>query len=123
VLGEKSEPKEALNDTLSPVLLCIEFDVELDMSRTFSAYCGLIALFLGSCGLLVSVTNCAGMIRTSIVSILMSAIAWSYLKQANEIPIGFWLNLYRSGLVVAIAIISFAITRIVSSLQGVGCQY
>jgi hypothetical protein len=108
---------------LISTLLCIKFDIQLDMSRTFSAYCGLIALFLGSCGLLVTVTNCAGMIRASIVSILMSAIAWSYLKQANEIPIGFWLNLYRSGLVVAVAIIGFAITRIISSLQGVGCQY
>lgn len=53
----------------------------------------------------------------------MSAIAWGYLKQANEKPVGFWLSLYRSGVLAAGAIVVFAITRIVTSLQGVGCQY
>jgi hypothetical protein len=91
------------------------------MTRTFSAYCGLVLLFLASCGLLVTVTSCSGTIRASIVSIVMCAVAAMYLKQANEKPIGVWVNLYRSGMAIAIVIAFVAISRIVFSLQRLGC--
>lgn len=92
------------------------------MTRSFAALVSYVCLLLGTCGLFVTVTNCSGMIRSSVVSIFMSALAWGYLKQANEEPIGFWVTLYRSGVVIAGSIVLFAISRIVSSMQGVGCQ-
>ncbi|BAS59125.1 hypothetical protein LBWT_50940 [Leptolyngbya boryana IAM M-101] len=82
---------------------------------------GLICLFLGSCGFLVTASDCSGSIRAGVTSIMMSALAWGYLKQANEKPVGFWLNLYRTGVVIASAIVLFAIGRIIGALQGVGC--
>jgi hypothetical protein len=91
------------------------------MTRSFAAMVGLICLFLGSCGFLVTASDCSGSIRAGVTSIMMSALAWGYLKQANEKPVGFWLSLYRTGVVVASAIVLFAIGRIIGALQGVGC--
>jgi hypothetical protein len=91
------------------------------MTRSFSAMVGLICLFLGSCGFLVTTSDCSGSIRASVTSIMMSAIAWGYLKQANEKPVGFWLTLYRTGMVIASAIVLVSIGRIVGATQGIGC--
>jgi hypothetical protein len=91
------------------------------MTRSFAALVSLICLFLGSCGFLITASDCAGSIRAGVTSIFMSALAWGYLKQANEKPIGFWLNLYRTGMIVAGAIVLFALGRIIGALQGVGC--
>ncbi len=52
----------------------------------------------------------------------MSALAWGYLKMVNEKPIGFWLLLYRSGIIVAGTIALFAIGRIIGAVQTTGCQ-
>jgi len=52
----------------------------------------------------------------------MSALAWGYLNLVNEKPVGFWLMLYRGGIVIAGTIVLFAIGRIVSAMQTTGCQ-
>lgn len=82
---------------------------------------GLICLFLGSCGFLVTASDCSGSIRAGVTSIMMSALAWGYLKQANEKPVGFWLSLYRGGIAIAGAIVLFALWRIFGAMQGIGC--
>jgi hypothetical protein len=91
------------------------------MTRSFAAMVSLICLFLGSCSFLVIASDCAGSIRAGVTSIMMSALAWGYLQQANEKPVGFWLSLYRMGVTIAGAIVLFGAWRIVGALQGVGC--
>lgn len=92
------------------------------MTRSFAALVSLVCLFLGSCGFLVTTSDCYGSIRAGVISILMSALAWGYLKMVNEKPIGFWLMLYRSGIVIAGTIALFAIGRIIGAVQTAGCQ-
>jgi hypothetical protein len=92
------------------------------MTRSFAAMVSLICLFLGSCGFLVTTADCHGSIRAGVTSMLMSALAWGYLKMVNEKPIGFWLMLYRSGIAIAGTIAVFAIGRIIGAVQTTGCQ-
>ncbi|MBW4443661.1 MAG: hypothetical protein KME10_21000 [Plectolyngbya sp. WJT66-NPBG17] len=92
------------------------------MTRSFAALVSLVCLFLGSCGFLVTTSDCYGSIRAGITSILMSAMAWAYLKLVNEKPVGFWLMLYRSGIAIAGTIVLFAVGRIIGAVQITGCQ-
>ena len=56
------------------------------------------------------------------MSVLMSALAWGYLKMVNETPVGFWLMLYRGGIAISGAIALLAVGRIISAVQSTGCQ-
>ncbi|MEP0917079.1 hypothetical protein NC981_09625 [Leptolyngbya sp. DQ-M1] len=92
------------------------------MTRSFAALVSLVCLFLGSCGFLITTSDCYGSIRAGVISIFMSALAWGYLKLVNEKPIGFWLTLYRSGVAIAGTIVVFAVWRILGAVQTTGCQ-